>query len=143
MAASSHDPLVTGKIAPPSERSTGLVFAAVALIVAVLFRNTQVVWIAALAAALALAVVSFTAPWLLRPLNRAWFRLSLLMHKVVNPVVMLAIFGLVFVPMGLLMQLRRDPLMRRRRPDLASYWVKREPPKAGEDKSRHSMRNQF
>jgi len=143
MAASSHDPLVTGKIAPPSERSTGLVFTAVALIVAVLFRNTLPVLIAALALAVCLAALSFAAPALLRPLNLAWFRLSLLLHKVVNPVVMLAIFGLVFVPMGFLMQLLRDPLLRRRRPDLASYWVRREPGKGGTPESGQSMRNQF
>jgi len=142
MAASSHDPLVTGKIKPPSERSTGLVFTAVALIVAVLFRNTKGVWISALAVAGVLAVLSFAAPTVLRPLNIAWFRLSLLMHKVVNPVVMMLIFGLVFVPMGLLMQLRRDPLMRRRRPDLASYWIKRDPAKPDGGKT-SSMRNQF
>jgi hypothetical protein len=143
MAASSHDPLVSGKIVPPSERSTGLVFTAVALIVAVLFRNTLPALIAALVLAVCLAALSFAAPALLRPLNLAWFRLSLLLHKVVNPVVMLAIFGLVFVPMGLVMQILRDPLLRRRRSDLGSYWVKREPAKAGSAADGSSMRNQF
>lgn len=143
MAVSSHDPHIAEKINPPSERSTGLVFTAVSLIVALLFRNTKGVWIPALAVAGALAVVSFAAPKLLRPLNLAWFKLSLLMHRVVNPVVMLLIFGLVFLPVGLIMRMRRDPLTRRRRPDLASYWVKREPRKAASEATAPSMRNQF
>lgn len=138
MTGSSHDPLVTGKVALPSERSTGLVFAAVALVVAVLFRNTLAVLVIALAMAAGFAAASLAAPHLLRPLNRAWFGLSLLLHKIVNPIVMLAIFGLMFVPMGLAMRPWRDPLLRRRRPDLSSYWVKR-----GPEDSVQSMRNQF
>ena len=141
MAVSSHDPDIAEKVNPPSERSTGLVFTAVALLIALLFRNTKGVWIPALAVAGVLAVVSFAAPKILRPLNLAWFRLSLLMHKVVNPVVMLLIFGLVFLPVGLIMRMRRDPLTRQRRPDLDSYWVKRETRKA--ETVAPSMRNQF
>lgn len=138
MTGSSHDPLVSATVAPPSERATGLVFTAVALIIAVLFRNSTPVLIAALVLAAGFAAASLAAPKLLRPLNRAWFRLSLLMHKIVSPIIMLAIFGLMFVPMGFLMRLWRDPLMRRRRPDLPSYWIKRPP-----NDSSHSMRNQF
>jgi hypothetical protein len=43
-----------------------------------------------------------------------------------------------FVPLGLCVRLWHDPLMRRRRPDLGSYWISRDPAEAG-----HSMRNQF
>jgi len=138
MSGRFHEPLVTSKIKPPSERGTGIVFAVVALIVAVLFRHTASVWISALAVAALLFAASFAAPKLLRPLNRAWFRLSLVLNRIVNPVVMLAIFIVAFVPMGVLMQLWRDPLIRRRRPELASYWIARDPAEPG-----HSMRNQF
>jgi len=133
-----HEPLVKGEIKAPSERSTGLVFAAVGAIVAVLFRHTQSVWITALALAAFFLVASLAAPRILRPLNWAWFRLSLLLNRIVNPVVMLAMFAVVFVPMGLFMRLWRDPLVHRRRPGAASYWVSRDPAEAG-----HSMRNQF
>jgi len=138
-----HEPLVTGKITPPSERSTGLVFAAVGAIVAVLFRHTQAVWITALALAAFFLVASLAAPRVLRPLNWAWFRLSLLLNRIVNPVVMLAMFAVVFVPMGLVMRLWRDPLVHRRKPGLASYWVSRDPASAGPAEAGHSMRNQF
>ena len=133
-----HEPLTTGKIRPPSERSTGLVFAAVCVVVAILFRHSLPVLLAAIAAAAALAIASVAAPSLLRPLNRAWFGLSVVLHRVVNPVVMLLIFAVAFVPLGLCVRLWRDPLVRRRRPDLRSYWVSRDPAEPG-----HSMRNQF
>jgi hypothetical protein len=136
---SAHDPLVTsGQIAPPSARSTGLVFAAVGAVVAVLFRHTPAVWITALAVGGVFLVLALAAPGLLGPLNRAWFRFSLLLNRIVNPVVMLLMFVIVFLPMGLLMRLWRDPLVRRRQPGRATYWVARDPAEPG-----HSMRNQF
>lgn len=138
MSGGFHEPLVTSKIKPPSERGTGIVFTVVALIVAVLFRHTPAVWIAAVAVAVVLAAVSFARPSWLRPLNRAWFQLSLLLNRIVNPVVMMLIFLIAFVPMGLLMRIWRDPLVRRRQPQAASYWVARDPAEPG-----HSMRNQF
>lgn len=138
MSGGFHEPLVTSKLKPPSERGTGIVFTVVALIVAVLFRHTPAVWIAAVAVAVVLAAVSFTRPSLLRPLNRAWFQLSLLLNRIVNPVVMMLMFLIAFVPTGLLMRIWRDPLVRRRQPQAASYWVARDPAEPG-----HSMRNQF
>ena len=86
-----HESYVEGEIKPPSERSTGLAFAAVAVIVAVLSRNSPTVpWIA-LAFAMGLAAASLFAPALLKPLNILWFQFGLLMHRIVNPVVMFAI----------------------------------------------------
>jgi hypothetical protein len=47
-------------------------------------------------------------------------------------------FVIAFVPMGYLMRFWRDPLVSKHRPDLPSYWVRRDP-----DGSGNSMRNQF
>ncbi len=125
-------------VKPPSERSTGLVFACVALVVALLWRNTpNVLWIAA-GVAVALAAISLAAPWLLKPLNLLWFQIGLLLHRVVNPLVMLAMFVVVFLPGGLIMRLRHDPLRSRRaRGPGATYWIDR---KAG---AQSAMTNQF
>lgn len=133
-----HDPLITGEIKPPSPRGTGIVFTVVALIVAVIFRRNAPVWISACAIAAVIAILTAAKPSLLGPLNRAWFKLGLLLNRIVNPVVMLLMFLVAFVPMGLLMRIWRDPLLRRRRPEAKSYWVAREPAAPG-----HSMKNQF
>jgi hypothetical protein len=134
-----HESFKSGEVKLPSERSTGLVFTVVALIVAALWRNDPVVpWVAIAIAAL-LAALSFGAPRLLKPLNIVWFRIGLLLHRVVNPLVMLIMFVVVFVPAGLIMRIWHDPLKSRRAPAGASYWIDRKPG----SETAGSMTNQF
>jgi hypothetical protein len=125
MAGNFHESYSAGEIKPPSERATGLVFAAVALIVALWWRTAPGVWWA-LGIAIMLAAVSLCVPRLLRPLNILWFKFGLLLHRIVNPVVMLALFVLVFIPAGAIMRLWIDPLRLRREPEASSYWVPRD-----------------
>jgi hypothetical protein len=130
----------SGAVAPPSSRSTGLVFTCVALVVAALWRREPTVLWTALGVAAALALLSLAAPRLLQPLNIVWFRFGLLLHRVVNPLVMLAMFAVVFLPGGLIMRLWHDPLRSRRaRGPGATYWIEREPGAHGAG----SMTNQF
>jgi hypothetical protein len=124
-------------VAPPSDRSTGLVFAFVTVLLAYPARESTTLLAICLGSATVLGLVSWLMPSVLRPLTLAWFRFGLALHRIVNPVVMVAMFVTAIVPMGLLMRLWRDPLQRRRRPDLASYWV------APEATAPPSMRNQF
>ncbi len=139
MSKNFHESLAGGEVKPPSDRATGLVFAAVALIVAVLWRNSPTVPWVALSVAAMLAIVSLLAPGLLKPLNMLWFRFGLLLHRVVNPIVMFAVFALVFVPAGAIMRLRYDPLRARRARDASSYWIDR----GGRGDTTESMTNQF
>ena len=125
MPRNFHESYIEGEIRAPSERATGLVFAAVAVVVALLWRNSPTVPWLALGIAAALVAISLTAPRLLKPLNRLWFRLGLLLHRIVNPVVMFAIFALVFVPAGMIMRIWRDPLRSRRMTAAPSYWIDR------------------
>ncbi len=135
---SHHETLHEAKVDPPSEFSTGVVFAVVATIVALLFRNSPSVWMPALAAAGIFAGLAFLAPKLLRPLNIAWFRFALLLNLFVSPIIMGVIFVVAIVPFGLIMQLRHDPLRKSRAAFTDSYWIKRPQRNAGA-----SMRDQF
>ena len=54
-------------------------------------------------AALCLAAALFY-PAILRPFNRLWLKLGLLLHKVVNPVVMALVFFGTVLPTGLIMR---------------------------------------
>jgi hypothetical protein len=139
MSRNFHESLVHDEVKPPSPRATGIVFTVVATVIAVLYRETIVPAIGFAALAMILGVLSWRSPELLEPLNRLWFKLGLLMHRVVNPAVMLVLFGLVILPAGLIMQCFRDPLMKRRHPPGRSYWVPIDPAAA----SRASMRQQF
>ena len=122
----------------PSDRSTGVVFAGVAVVVAYLWRADDVITRIALWVAGAFALSSLLLPVVLRPLNIAWMRLAMVLNKIMSPIIMMALFLIVIVPAGLLMQLNYDPLRRRRKGGITSYWIVRDsrgPPS--------SMSNQF
>ena len=139
MRANFHESFEQGSIKPPSERSTGLTFVAVTLLIAYLRRDNPAVLVSAVCAGGVLALLSAFAPALLRLPNLLWFRFSMLLQKVVNPIVMFTIFAVVVVPGGLLMRFFRDPLRARRDPKLTTYWVER----TGDDEGACSMQHQF
>ena len=66
-------------------------------------------------------------PRALTPANRIWLRIGLLMHRIVNPIVMGAIFYLVVTPFGLVMRLlgKGPTAMRPADSDATSYWIAR------------------
>lgn len=136
MSKNFHEHYDRPELPLPPDRSTGLVFTAIALIVAYLWRNDQTVMTVALALAGILGAVSLVVPIAIRPLNIVWMKFALLLSKVMNPIVMGVLFLIAIVPAGLLMQLLRDPL-RSRRPTGDSYWIKHEKLESS------SMKNQF
>jgi predicted membrane metal-binding protein len=113
-----------------SERGFALVFTVVFALVAawpLLHGDSLRGWAAVVAAGFALAGVF--APRSLAPLNRLWFRFGLLLGRIVSPLVMALIFYGTVVPTGLLMRmLGKDILRLRLDPDVASYWIERDPP---------------
>jgi predicted membrane metal-binding protein len=130
-------PIATPK---SSDRSFGFVFAAVFAIVGAwpLMRGETPRW-GALAIAVVFALIAFTRPQILRPVNRAWQFIGLLLHRVMSPFVMLAIFFLCVTPIAVITRLRgKDVLSLKRRPDLSSYWITCDPPPNAE-----SMKHQF
>jgi hypothetical protein len=139
MPGNFHESYAAGETRTPSERSTGLVFAAVAVILALLWRNSAAVPWLALGIAVGLVAISLIAPTLLKPLNILWFRFGLLLHRIVNPVVMFAIFVLVFVPAGMIMRIWHDPMRSRRMRADATYWIDRKETSG----TAGSMTNQF
>jgi hypothetical protein len=82
--------------------------------------------------ALGLAIVFLTAavamPKVLRPLNYVWFRIGRLLHRVVSPLIMGAVFFLCILPIGMLMRMAGKDLLRLKwSATLNSYWIVREP----------------
>lgn len=113
-----------------SDRSLGIVFAAVFALIGVVpwtFGGVLRLWALAIGALfLALALL---APSLLAPLNRVWTKLGLLLHRVVSPVVLGIMFFLVITPLGLLMRvLGKRPLRLGFEREARSYWIERRPP---------------
>lgn len=141
MAANFHEHFEE-QVERPSDRSTGLVFAAASAVFAVIYHRNTVILPAGLSLAVLFLCVSIFASYLLRPLNIVWFGLGLQLQKIMRPLVMAVLFLLVIVPVGLIMRLRYDPLRAKVTPNPTSYWIERERSRSGEGAA-PSMRNQF
>jgi len=132
----NHDPP-----AESSDRSFGFVFAGVFAIVGLLpLWHSQMPRWWALGMTMIFGLTALVGPQLLHPLNRAWLALGRLLHKIVSPVVLGAIFFIFVTPTGFIMRWRGNDLLSLKwRPDLKSYWVDRDPP----TNSQSSMKNQY
>jgi hypothetical protein len=65
----------------------------------------------------------------LQPLNLLWFRFGMLLSRIVNPLVMLLIYGVAIVPFGIAARIfGKDLLKLKADPNAKSYWIEREPP---------------
>ena len=130
--------LEVGAAKRSSDRSFGLVFAGVFAIIGAwpLLRGHEPrLWALPVAGVFLLAGL-FT-PKVLRPLNVLWTRFGAILHYVVGPVVMGAVFFLTVVPVAIIIRLfGKDPL---RLKPTNSNWIEREPP--GPDPQ--SMKHQF
>ncbi|MEW6055378.1 MAG: SxtJ family membrane protein [Bdellovibrionota bacterium] len=138
----AHESLVqTHDIKTSTDRSFGLVFAAVFALVGVwpLFAGRSMrEW--AFIVAGAFFVVALTRPVLLRQLNKLWTRFGFLLQKITNPIVMGVLFYVLVTPVALVLRvLGKDPLKRSFDKQAKSYWVKHQT--LGTPKQ--TMRNQF
>jgi hypothetical protein len=126
----THERFEQEEMAAGSDRSFGLVFAAVFVIVALwplISGSGPRLW--ALAVAAGFLAAAIVRPGLLRPLNRVWFKIGLLLHHVVTPIVMGLIFVLGVLPTALVLRMRgMDPLRLDPRRRGKTNWVVREPP---------------
>ncbi|MBE7560873.1 hypothetical protein HS125_18750 [bacterium] len=76
----------------------------------------------------ALVICGLVAPMLLRPVEKAWWALALALNIVVSRVLLSLFFYLVMFPIGFIMRLvGRDPMERRWRKDVPTYWTPRKP----------------
>lgn len=128
-----------------SERSFGLVFAGVFIIIALWpllssFGQSGSVRIWALIVAAFFATCALILPRALAPLNKLWFGFGMLLHKIVNPLVMGLLFFVTVTPIGLLMRaLGKTPLELGFDKSAESYWIPRTPPGPAPD----TMKRQF
>jgi Saxitoxin biosynthesis operon protein SxtJ len=135
LAATSED------VKPPSERSFGITFTVVFALIAIfpLLHGGHLRWWSVVVAALVCAI-TFIAPNLLREPNKLWFRFGLLLHKIVNPLVLGAMFLFAITPMALVMRLFGKKFLNLQfDPAAKSYWIERQPPGPSAD----SVRRQF
>jgi hypothetical protein len=141
MATVLEPSLARGPAPESSDRSFGLVFAAAFVVVGCwpLLRLGSPHWWA-IGVAVLFALVAGIAPGLLHSLKVSWLALGHLMHRVVSPLVMSAVFFLCVTPIAWIMRRRgKDLLSLERHSDLSSYWIARAPPSSPAE----TMKRQF
>jgi hypothetical protein len=127
--------------APGSDRTFGFFFAALfaGLAAYLLWQGHRMGW-ACVAAAAILALLAALAPRALHGANRLWFAFGMLLARIVNPIVLGALFYLAVTPLGLLMRaFGKRPLRLRFEPAAPTYWLERNP----RGPAPESMREQF
>jgi hypothetical protein len=124
-----------------SNRSFGLTFAGVFLVIAALsWWRGGALWPYLGVVAAGFAAAALAMPRILSRPNRLWARFGLLLHRIVNPVVMGLLFFATVTPIALAMRLAgKDFLRLKLDPEAASYWIERNPPGPTPD----SMRRQY
>ena len=126
-----------------SDRSFGCVFTVVFLLIGAwpLIGNWTAfdrirLWSIAVAAAIFL--ISLLIPRILAPANKLWIGFGLLLHQIVSPIVLDAMFFLALAPVALIMRWRgKDLLSLEAKPDEKTYWIE------CADEIPTSMTNQF
>jgi hypothetical protein len=115
-----------------SERSFGFTVGGILLVIALwplMSGEGPRLW--ALIPALPLIALAATRPALLAPANRLWFKLGMLLGRVISPIVLGIIYFLWITPIALLMRLMGKKFLALRfEPESKSYWIIREPAKA-------------
>jgi len=121
-----------------SERNFGIVFAIFFTIIALyplLYAEPVRYW--ALIIAFIFLFLAIAIPKLLTFLNILWFKLGLLLGKIISPIVMALIFIFVVTPTAVIIRLfGKDLLSQKINRSAKSYWIQRKEPIG-------KMKNQF
>ena len=128
---------MNSKIKISSNRSFGIVFFAVFLIIATwpLLNGYEIrYW--SLIISIVFLLLGILNSKILTPLNKIWFKFGILLGHVISPIVMGLIFFLVVTPTSLLMKLFRKDILGIKKNRSKSYWIEKSGPK-------NKMKNQF
>jgi len=121
-----------------SEKSFGIVFTIFFLIVFFypIIKDGEIYWWP-LTIAVIFFILTYLVPKVLSIPSKLWFKLGSILGTVVSPVVMAFIYFTAVVPIGLIMKLMRNDLLKQHLDKrLNSYWIERGYPVG-------TMKNQF
>ena len=128
----------TSKIEISSNRSFGIVFFVVFLIVSfwpLIHGEPFRIWSAIIS--LIFLILGLMNSKILTPLNKLWFKFGMILGAIVAPIVMGIVFFLIITPIGLFMKIiGKDLLKKKFDKKKTTYWIMR-------DKSISTMKQQF
>ena len=125
------------KIKIGSNRSFGIVFSIVFLIIAIwpLLSGKEIsYWL--LIISVVFLILGLIKSKILTPLNKIWFKIGILLGNIVSPVVLGVIFFLVVTPTSIIMKILRKDLLNLKKNNNNSYWIEK-------NNQHNRMKNQF
>tara|TARA_A100001011_G_C14039341_1_gene727094 strand:- start:373 stop:753 length:381 start_codon:yes stop_codon:yes gene_type:complete len=125
------------KIKISSNRSFGIVFAIVFLLIAfwpILNEGQIRIW--SIIISIIFLILGLLNSKLLKPLNILWFKFGIFLGKIISPLIMGIIFFFVVTPIAVLMRLLKKDLLNLKFTNKTSYWIEKNDPKS-------KMKNQF
>ena len=125
------------KIKVSSNRSFGIVFFVVFLIVALWpLKNNLDIRIWSLIISFIFLILGIFNSKLLSPLNKIWFKFGILLGRIISPIVMGIIFFIVVTPTAIILKIFKKDVLSLKKSNSNSYWKKKADYKT-------SMKNQF
>tara|TARA_B110000495_G_C22662521_1_gene392061 strand:- start:191 stop:580 length:390 start_codon:yes stop_codon:yes gene_type:complete len=125
------------KIKIGSNRSFGVVFSIVFLIIALLpLINGNSIRIWSVILSLIFFILGLLNSNILFPLNRIWFKFGIILGGIVSPIIMGLVFFLVVTPTSLILRLFKKDVLSLKKNDSMTYWIKKLDKKS-------KMKNQF
>ncbi len=125
------------KIKLPSNRSFGIVFFIVFLLISLYpLINDKDIRVWSFVLSLLFLLLGIKNSNILTPFNIMWLKFGLLLGKIVSPIIMGAVFFLVVTPIGFIMRLFKKDLLNLKYNNFKSYWLNKKGPKS-------KMKNQF
>ncbi|MBZ0198758.1 MAG: hypothetical protein K8H86_02745 [Ignavibacteriaceae bacterium] len=116
------------KESPEDLKKFGLTIGAVLVIIAiVLYLYGKQSYFYFLAPGLLLASIGLAIPEMLKPLNKVWMIIAILLGWVMTRVILTILFYLVITPTGLIARLVGKDFLKLRKIKSETYWEKREP----------------
>ena len=116
------------KVTSASDRSFGVMFGFIFIIIAVIMRlrdNPQNIQLLFLALSFLTFLISFTRPSLLSTPNKLWMKFSLLLARFVSPIVLGLLFYVLISPLALVLRLFGRDELRLKTKKVASNWQSR------------------
>tara|TARA_Y100000816_G_scaffold241890_1_gene188876 strand:- start:73 stop:462 length:390 start_codon:yes stop_codon:yes gene_type:complete len=129
--------LYTKDIKIGSNKSFGILFAIVFILIALwpLIKGNEIrLW--SLIISIIFLTLGLVNSKILTPLNKLWFKLGIFLGNFIAPIIMGIIFFFVVTPTGIIMKLLGKDLIKLKKNNENSYWIKKNDIKT-------SMKNQF
>lgn len=114
----------------PSERKFGLFFAFVFTAICLYTGYKYGIGIVCIIAAILAAAFLFFAllkPDALRPLNKSWTYIGLLLGLIISPIVLGLIYFMIFTPVAAVLRLKGRDELRLKNNGSSSHWIVRDP----------------